>query len=103
MNVELEHSKIRDANLTSNHPFLTAMVVIAHMSETLTYYKRLKVMEAEGEIFEITRTLNSQRKPDSKLLALLFETQQKLEEGQKELSKRLESLSEAPLIEEFED
>lgn len=59
LKVEIEHGKIKDANVTSNHPVLTAMIVLAHMSETITYYKRLQVMEAEGKIYEITRKIKS--------------------------------------------
>ena len=57
LKVELEHGKIKDVNVTNNHPFLTAMIALAHMTESLTYYKRLKVMEAEGEIYEIMRKM----------------------------------------------
>ena len=58
LKAELEHGKIKDANVTSNHSFLTAMIVLAHMSESITYYKRLKIMETEAEIFELTRKLD---------------------------------------------
>lgn len=81
LKVELEHGKIRDVNVTNNHPFLTAMIALAHMTETLTYYKRLKVMEAEGEIFEIMRKIENLT--DGK------------EEWYKELSKAKEELDEA--------
>ena len=47
LKVELEHGKLKAVNVTNNHPFLTAMIALAHMTESLTYYKRLQIMEAE--------------------------------------------------------
>ncbi len=67
LKVELEHGKLKEVNVTNNHPFLTAMIALAHMTETLTYYKRLQVMEAEGEVFEILRKLEKATKYKSKL------------------------------------
>lgn len=49
--VELEHGKTRGANVTNNHPLLTALVVIAHLSEDALYYARLWDMETAGELF----------------------------------------------------
>lgn len=51
--VELEHGRDRGSNVTMNHPLLTALVVLAHLSEDTLYYARLRVMEAEGELFEM--------------------------------------------------
>lgn len=49
LEVELEHgAAFRDANVTNNHPLLTGKIVIAHMKETLDYYKRLDVAELEA-------------------------------------------------------
>ncbi len=59
LKVELEHGRIKDVNVTNNHPFLTAMIALAHMTESLTYYNRLAVMEAQGEIFEIMRKIEN--------------------------------------------
>ena len=48
LEVELEHgTKYPEANVTNNHPVLTGKIVIAHMKETLGYYRRLKIMELE--------------------------------------------------------
>ena len=51
--VELEHGRDRGANVTMNHPLLTGMVVMAHLSEDSLYYARLRVMEAEGELLHL--------------------------------------------------
>lgn len=49
--VELEHGKTRGANVTNNHPLLTALVVVAHLSEDKVYYARLWDMETAAELF----------------------------------------------------
>lgn len=51
--VELEHGRERGQNVTMNHPLLTGMVVLAHLTEDTLYYARLRVMEAEGELFNL--------------------------------------------------
>jgi hypothetical protein len=51
MEVELEHGiRFKDANVTSNHPVLTGMIVLAHLKESLDYYKLLEVAELEGDL-----------------------------------------------------
>jgi len=56
LEVELEHgAAFRDANVTNNHPLLTGKIVIAHMKETLDYYKRLDVAELEGDLLKAFR------------------------------------------------
>lgn len=46
--VELEHgTEFPDANVTQNHPVLTARIVLAHLKEGLDYYARLEIMELE--------------------------------------------------------
>ena len=51
--VELEHgTRFSDANVTNNHPILTGMIVLAHLKETLDYYKRLDVAEIEGDLLK---------------------------------------------------
>jgi hypothetical protein len=51
LNVELEHGiRFADANVTNNHPLITGMIVLAHMKESLQYYKLLEVAEAEGDL-----------------------------------------------------
>ena len=49
--VELEHGKTRGSNVTNNHPLLTALVVVAHLTEDKLYYARLWEMETSGELF----------------------------------------------------
>jgi hypothetical protein len=51
LDVELEHgTQYNDANVTNNHPIITGMIVLAHMKESLDYYKLLDVAEAEGDL-----------------------------------------------------
>jgi len=53
LEVELEHGiRYSDANVTNNHPILTGKIVIAHLKESLDYYKRLEVMEIEGDLLK---------------------------------------------------
>ncbi|MBI4301673.1 MAG: hypothetical protein HY664_03620 [Chloroflexi bacterium] len=50
LEVELEHgAAYEEANVTNNHPILTSKIVLAHLNETLDYYKRLEVIEIEGD------------------------------------------------------
>ena len=51
LDVELEHgTQYKDANVTNNHPLVTGMIVLAHMKESLDYYRLLDVAEAEGDL-----------------------------------------------------
>lgn len=51
--VELEHgTRYDDANVTNNHPILTGKIVLAHLKETMDYYKRLEVAELEGDLLK---------------------------------------------------
>lgn len=51
LEIELEHGlRFPDANVTNNHPLLTARIVLAHLKETLDYYQRLEVAELEGDL-----------------------------------------------------
>jgi hypothetical protein len=51
LDVEMEHgTQYKDANVTNNHPIITGMIVLAHMKESLDYYKLLDVAEAEGDL-----------------------------------------------------
>ena len=53
MEVELEHGiRFKDANVTNNHPILTGMIVLAHLKESLDYYKLLEVAELEGDLLK---------------------------------------------------
>ena len=48
--VELEHGiRFEDANVTNDHPILTGKIVLAHLKETMDYYKRLEVAEIESD------------------------------------------------------
>lgn len=57
LDVELEHGKqFQDANVTNNHPIITGMIVLAHMKESLDYYKLLEVAELEGDLLKAIAT-----------------------------------------------
>lgn len=103
LKVELEHGKLKAVNVTNNHPFLTAMIALAHMTESLTYYKRLQVMEAEGEVFEMLRKLDTDPKGKTKLAKDLIETETELIEARKALSERLEKMDDIPVLEKIGD
>lgn len=103
LTVELEHGKLKEVNVTNNHPFLTAMIALAHMTESLTYYKRLQVMEAEGEIYEILRKLEKPGKDKEKLHEDLVKAETELIEFKKALSDRLEKMDDIPAMEKIGD
>ena len=103
LKVELEHGKIKDVNVTNNHPFLTAMIALAHMTETLTYYKRLKVMEAEGEIYEIMRKIEHENTGKEELYQQLIKANQELKEAREGLAGRLEKMDDIPVLEKIGD
>lgn len=53
LEVELEHGiHYSGANVTNNHPILTGQIVLAHLLESLDYYKRLDVIEIEGDLLK---------------------------------------------------
>lgn len=53
LEVELEHGiQFKDANVTNNHPVLTGMIVLAHLKESLDYYRLLDVAELEGDLLK---------------------------------------------------
>ena len=61
LQVELEHGRrFPDANITNNHPILTAKIVLAHLKETLLYYRRIAVMELEADVFKATKAGNAE-------------------------------------------
>lgn len=71
LEVELEHgTRFRDANVTNNHPVLTGKIVLAHLKESLDYYKRLEVAELEGDLLQALAAGNS-AKVESKLRKLV--------------------------------
>lgn len=60
LEVELEHGlAFADANVTNNHPLLTARIVLAHLKEMLDYYSRLEVAELEGDMLKAALAGNS--------------------------------------------
>tara|TARA_B100001964_G_C13745823_1_gene385229 strand:- start:54 stop:500 length:447 start_codon:yes stop_codon:yes gene_type:complete len=62
LEVELEHGTIfEDANVTNNHPVLTGKIVLAHLKETMDYYKRIEVAEIEGDLLAAVRSKNMER------------------------------------------
>ena len=53
LEVELEHgTRFKDANVTNNHPVLTGKIVLAHLKESLNYYKLLEVAELQGDLLK---------------------------------------------------
>ena len=53
LEIELEHgTEFADANVTNNHPIITGKIVLAHLKESLYYYKLLDVAELEGDLLE---------------------------------------------------
>lgn len=103
LKVELEHGKLKEVNVTNNHPFLTAMIALAHMTESLTYYKRLQIMEAEGEVYEILRKLKKTNKGQEKMHSELVKTETDLNDFKKELADRLEKMDDIPALEKIGD
>ena len=82
MEVELEHgTRFEDANVTNNHPLLTGKIVLAHLKETMDYYKRIDVAEIEGDLLKAILSRNME-KVESKY--------KKLIEAQKALNKAVE-------------
>jgi len=62
LEVELEHgTRFKEANVTNNHPIITAKIVLAHLFETLDYYMRLEISEVEGELFKAVSAKNIQK------------------------------------------
>lgn len=62
LEVELEHgTRFKEANITNNHPLITARVVLAHMFETLDYYMRLDIAELEGDLFKAVSAKNIEK------------------------------------------
>jgi len=59
LEVELEHGiRFDDANVTNNHPILTGKIVIAHLKETMDYYRRIDVAEIEGDLLKAILSRN---------------------------------------------
>jgi len=62
LEVELEHgTRFSDANITNNHPILTGKIVIAHLKETMDYYRRIDVAEMEGDLLKAILSENVEK------------------------------------------
>jgi hypothetical protein len=62
LQVELEHgTRFPDANITNNHPVLTGQIVLAHLKESLLYYKRIAVAELEGDLLKATKARDANK------------------------------------------
>ena len=103
LKVELEHGKLKEVNVTNNHPFLTAMIALAHMTESLTYYKRLQVMEAEAEVYEILRKIERVNTGKEELHEELIKIEKELIDFKKDLANRLEKMDDIPALEKIGD
>ncbi len=79
LQVELEHGKrFSDANVTNNHPVLTGLIVVAHLKESLDYYKFLEVAEIEGDMAKAAAAKDAAKIGElyRKLLAARFDLDQ---------------------------
>jgi len=62
LEVELEHGMtFSDANVTNNHPVLTGLIVLAHLKESLDYYRLLEVAELEGDLVKAIAAGNAEK------------------------------------------
>lgn len=62
LQVELEHgTRFRDANVTNNHPVLTGKILLAHLKESLLYYKRVAIAELEGDLLKATKARDADK------------------------------------------
>ncbi|MEW6614684.1 MAG: DUF5661 family protein [Thermodesulfobacteriota bacterium] len=62
LEVELEHgTRFEDANVTNNHPLLTGKIVVAHLKETMDYYRRIEVAEIEGDLLKAILSRNIEK------------------------------------------
>ncbi len=83
LEVELEHgTRFEDANVTNNHPLLTGKIVIAHLKETMDYYRRIDVAEMEGDLLKAILSKNIEK------IAAKYK---KLIEAQKSLNQAVEN------------
>ena len=47
--------------MTNNHPLLTGKIVLAHLKETIDYYKRIDIAEIEGDLLKAVLSGDSQK------------------------------------------
>ena len=88
LEVELEHgTQYDDANVTNNHPVLTGKIVLAHLKETLDYYKRLDVAEIEGDLLKaiVNKDISKIQEKYKKLAKARKELQETIEQQLKSL------------------
>jgi hypothetical protein len=84
LEVELEHGvRFPDTNVTSNHPILTGKIVVAHLKESLDYYRRLEIAELEADLLKAVKigdaekaTSKYKRLAAVRLALALYEAQQ---------------------------
>ncbi len=65
-------------NMTNNHPILAGMIVLAHLKETVDYYKRLEVAEISN-LFKAV--LSKGKKKIEAVYRKLFEVQALLDKA----------------------
>ena len=88
LEVELEHGLFfPDANVTNNHPVLTARIVLAHLKEMLDYYTRLEIAELEGDMF--TAAMEGEHGKMAKKYAQLLVSRQRLSQWETARQKNL--------------
>ncbi len=81
LQVKLGHRTIfEDANAINKHSILTDKIVLTHLKGTMDYYKRIEVVEIEGDLHEAVLSKNLDR-VESKF--------KKLVEAQKILNKSI--------------
>jgi hypothetical protein len=81
LEVELEHgTRFKDANVTNNHPLLTGKIVLAHLKETMDYYRRLLVAELEGDLLRAMAAGNFEKA--AKKYAALLQAKSELAAGE---------------------
>jgi len=96
LEVELEHgTRYSDANVTNNHPILTGKIVLAHLKETLDYYRRLEVAELEGDVLKalVINDLQKAATAYGKLAA----AKRNLRQAEAEILTQVETLRKSPL------
>jgi len=84
LEVELEHGvRFPDTNVTNNHPLLTGKIVVAHLKESLDYYRRLEVAELEADLLKAVRVGDAEKATSKykrlaavRLALALYEAQQ---------------------------
>jgi len=84
LEVELEHGvRFPDTNVTNNHPILTGKIVVAHLKESLDYYRRLEIAELEADLLKAVKVGDAEKATSKykrlaavRLALALYEAQQ---------------------------